>query len=166
MVDMFIKKYRIGFGRIEYLIWAFNCNQTGVKWTLTELSLTFSLVHNGLWKQHRIRCKTCPFVTEGTTSYTFFSTNEERRIWHHITSSSANLVYIIQCNKFNVQYIGETKRHLSDIFGEHRGACATKKGNTQHHIDQRNAVLNHRLYPSCPFYGQHRTRSFRTHWLK
>ena len=38
---------------------------------------------------HRNRCKTCPFITEGTTSYTFFSTNEQRRIRHHITCSSS-----------------------------------------------------------------------------
>ena len=38
---------------------------------------------------HSNRCKTCPFITEGTTSYTFFSTNEQRRIRHHITCSSS-----------------------------------------------------------------------------
>ena len=68
------------------------------------------------------RYKTCPSITEGTTSYAFFSTNEQRGIRHHITCSSSNLVYMIQCNKCNVQYIGEMKRHLSDRFGEHRRA--------------------------------------------
>ena len=71
---------------------------------------------------HRRRCKTCPFITEGTISYTFFSTNEQRRIRRHITCSSSNLVYMIQCNKCNVHCIGETKRHFSDRFGEHRRA--------------------------------------------
>ena len=61
-----------------------------------------------------------PFIAEGTTSYTFFSTNEQRRIRHHITCFSSNLVCMLQCNKCNVQYIGETKRHLSDRFDEHR----------------------------------------------
>ena len=32
---------------------------------------------------------------------------------------SSNLVCMLQCNKCNVQYIGETKRHLSDRFDEH-----------------------------------------------
>ena len=52
---------------------------------------------------HRNKCKTCPFIREGTTSYTFFSTKEQRDIRHHITCSSSNLVYMIQCNKCNAQ---------------------------------------------------------------
>ena len=36
---------------------------------------------------------------------------------------------MIQCNKCNVQYIGETKRHLSDRFGEQRHAIE-KHNNT------------------------------------
>ena len=50
---------------------------------------------SGAFSCHRNRCKTCPYITEGTTSYTFFSTNEQRRIRHHITCSSSNLVYMI-----------------------------------------------------------------------
>ena len=42
---------------------------------------------------------------------------------------------MIQCNKSNVQYIGETKRHLSDTESE--------KGSTQRHIDQTTAVSDH-----------------------
>ena len=62
-------------------------------------------------KLHEVknRCKTFPFITEGTTSYTFFSTNKQKCIRHHITCSSSSLVCMIQCNKCNVQYIGETK---------------------------------------------------------
>ena len=31
-----------------------------------------------------------------------------------------NLIYIIQCNRCDLQYIGETKRRLKDRFNEHR----------------------------------------------
>ena len=43
---------------------------------------------------NRRRCKTCRFIKEGTTSYTFFATNEQKGIRHHITCSSSNLVYM------------------------------------------------------------------------
>ena len=56
---------------------------------------------SGAFRCHRNRRKTCPFITEKTKSYTFFSTNEQRRIRHHITCSSSNLVYMIHCNKCN-----------------------------------------------------------------
>ena len=31
-----------------------------------------------------------------------------------------NLIYMIQCNRCHLQYIGETKRRLKDRFNEHR----------------------------------------------
>ena len=31
-----------------------------------------------------------------------------------------NVIYMIQCTKCNLQYIGETKRRLKDRFNEHR----------------------------------------------
>ena len=37
-----------------------------------------------------------------------------------ITCDTKNLIYIIQCNRCNLQYIGETKRRLKDRFNEHR----------------------------------------------
>ena len=33
-----------------------------------------------------------------------------------------NVIYMVQCNRCNLQYIGETKRHLKDRFNEHRRA--------------------------------------------
>ena len=99
----------------------------------------------GSFRCNRRRCKTCRFIKEGTTSYTFFATNEQKGIRHHITCSSSNLVYIIQCTKCKIQYIGETKRRLSDRFGEHRRAL--EKAITQRDIDQPTAVSDHFTLP-------------------
>ena len=38
----------------------------------------------GAFRCHRNSYKTCPFITEGTTSYTFLSTNEQRRTRHKL----------------------------------------------------------------------------------
>ena len=35
-------------------------------------------------------------------------------------AGTKNLIYMIQCNRCNLQYIGETKRRLKDRFNEHR----------------------------------------------
>ena len=53
---------------------------------------------------------------------------------------------MIQCNKCNVQYIGETKYHLSDRFSEHR--CAIEKAIAKQHIDQPTAVSDHFTLPA------------------
>ena len=54
-----------------------------------------------------------------------FSTNEERRIKDTLTCKSKNPIYFIECKKCATRnlpclYIGETKRHLHERFGEHR----------------------------------------------
>ncbi|CAH3162746.1 unnamed protein product [Porites lobata] len=85
-------------------------------------------------------CATCPYITNGLTSYTFYATGETRSITSHITCNTKNisnrlpnryfpencrwvpLIYMVQCNCCNLQYIGETKRRLKDRFNEHRRA--------------------------------------------
>ena len=74
-----------------------------------------------------------------------FPTNEQKGIRHHITCSSSNLVYMIQCTKCRIPYIGETKRRLSDRFGEHRRTV--EKAITQRDIDQPTAVSDHFTLP-------------------
>ena len=47
-------------------------------------------------------------------------TGETRSITSHINCSTKNVIYMIQCNRCNLQYIGETKRQLRQRFNEHR----------------------------------------------
>ena len=65
-------------------------------------------------------CATCPYISHRLTTYTFFSTGETRPIKSNLTCHTKNIIYIIQCNRCNLQYIGETKRRLKDRFNEHR----------------------------------------------
>ena len=65
-------------------------------------------------------CATCPYIFHGLTNYKFFSTGEMRSINFHITCETKNLIYMIQCNRCHLQFIGETKRRLKDRFNEHR----------------------------------------------
>ena len=39
-----------------------------------------------------------------------------------VTCNTRNVIYMVQCNRCNLQYIGETKRRLKDRFNEHRRA--------------------------------------------
>ena len=39
-----------------------------------------------------------------------------------MTCNTNNIIYMVQCTKCNLQYIGETKRRLKDRFNEHRRA--------------------------------------------
>ena len=65
-------------------------------------------------------CATCPYISHGLTNYTFFSTGQTHPIKSNLTCETKNLIYMIQCNRCNLQYIGETKRRVKDRFNEHR----------------------------------------------
>ena len=68
-------------------------------------------------------CATCPYVTNGLTHYTFFSTGTTRQIKSHIT---CNLIYMIQCNRCHLQYIGEAKNNVSKTDSTNIDAQSTK----------------------------------------
>ena len=65
-------------------------------------------------------CATCPYISHGLTNDTFFSTGQTHPIKSNLICETKNLIYMIQCNRCNLQYIGETKRRLKDRFNEHR----------------------------------------------
>ena len=48
-------------------------------------------------------CATCPYISHGLTTYTFFSTGETLPIESNLTCDTKNLIYIIQCNRCNLQ---------------------------------------------------------------
>ena len=48
-------------------------------------------------------CATCPYITNGLTSYTFYATGETRSITSHITCNTKNVIYMVQCNRCNLQ---------------------------------------------------------------
>jgi len=65
-------------------------------------------------------CRCEGYGLPGLTTYTFLYTGETRPIISNLTCYTKNLIYMIQCNRCNLQYIGETKRRLKDRFNEHR----------------------------------------------
>ena len=87
-------------------------------------------------------CATCPYISHGLTTYTFFSTGETRPIKFNVTCETKNLIYMIQCNRCNLQYIRETKRRLKDRFNEHRRTIDNPNNKSKPTTDAKNI--------SCP----------------
>ena len=75
---------------------------------------------SGIKKCNHPRCLTCSFLQEGQTNYIFFTTNEARKITDSISCHSKTLIYLIECKRCHLQYIGETKHQLSERFVGHR----------------------------------------------
>ena len=91
-----------------------------------------SRVTLGSFRCNSRNCTTCPYIEHGRTQYTFHSTGETYHIKSHITWTTFNVIYLIQCRLCNLQYIGETKRRLKDRFNEHRRPVLNPTSNYIH----------------------------------
>ena len=67
---------------------------------------------SGSFPCNKTSCTVCPFIEDGRNQYSFYSTGQTFQIKSHITCETSNVIYMIQCTKCNLQYIGETKRRL------------------------------------------------------
>ena len=74
---------------------------------------------SGSFRRNKTSCTVCPVIEDGRNQYTFYSTGQMFKIKSHITCETSKVIYMIQCTKCNLQYIGETKRCLKDRFNEH-----------------------------------------------
>ena len=76
------------------------------------------VVSNNHFPPGSFRCgqnsTSCPYITNGLTSYTFHATAETLSITSHITFNTKNVIYMV--HRCNLQYTGETKRRLTDRF--------------------------------------------------
>ena len=115
------------------------------KWTLfkSELSICPLVILNSYFFSqtrlyfivaYKLNNKTLPGVSknaiihaalpvhfkQGQANYSYTSTKKKRRIHDLLNCRSKNLTYLIECKKCGkLHYIGETKRHLQQRFGEH-----------------------------------------------
>ena len=60
------------------------------------------------------------FSPRGTNKLYFFNINKTLKITHSIFCYSKNLIYLIECRKCHLPYIGETKHRLNECFGKHQ----------------------------------------------
>ena len=97
----------------------------------------------GSFRCNKTNCTTCPFIEDGLNQYTFYSTGQTYQIKSHITCETSNVIYMIQCTKCNLQYIGETKRRLRPVPNVVLLPCRTQMNlPRQWHDDSTAAVSN------------------------
>ena len=65
------------------------------------------------------RCKTCPILLT-TKEFTSHSTGRKYTIRTSATCKSSNVIYLIQCKKCGLQYVGETGQALHCRMNNHR----------------------------------------------
>ena len=85
-------------------------------------------------KCKRRRCETCDFFVEGHTVCSSVTRRRHSLICNRdveVTCKTSNVVYLIECNKCHVQYVGESGQELSSRVSDHKTRLykhdATKK---------------------------------------
>ena len=89
-------------------------------------------------------CPICPFVKRGKqvkASATNYSVDLDRKF----TCQDKNVIYCIECDLCNSQYIGESERSLQERFSEHKGYVANHHLNkaTGNHFNLRGHQIHH-----------------------
>ena len=64
-------------------------------------------------------CTACPYVREGKNIK--INQNKTWKINRNVNCETSNIVYLIECQKCNERYIGETSRSLKSRLADHRG---------------------------------------------
>ena len=103
----------------------------------------------GSFRCNSRNCTNCPYIEHGRTRYTFHSTGETYHIKSHITCTTFNVIYMIQCRLCSLQYIGETKGHLKDRFNEHRRPVLNPTSNYIHTAVSEHFLSNNPSTPIC-----------------
>ena len=71
-------------------------------------------------------CKTCKIIKQDI-SFTSHTTGQTYRVRAAFTCKTRNVVYMIQCKKCGLQYVGETENPLHIRINGHRSDIRTKK---------------------------------------
>ena len=119
--DSLLKKYRI---MAAYKI-APNLKKILVRTAFGEKRPTAS--KNKFVKCTSVGCKMCIENSREIDNVRSRYGNKTFRINQRLNCNSTNVIYLINCKKCGIQYIGETSRSLKQRFNDHASNIATKK---------------------------------------
>ena len=84
-----------------------------------SIRLPENILHEGSRQCGRRRCKTCAHVRTGT-DFTSAATGKKFSARVSATCKTSNIIYLIQCRKCKMQYVGETENPLHLRMNGHR----------------------------------------------
>ena len=70
------------------------------------------------------KCVTCSYVLEGKE---ITNNNNKWKITKQVSCKTKNVIYMLQCEKCNKRYIGETEREFHERMKEHIGYARNMK---------------------------------------
>ena len=114
------------------------------------------------------KCVYCSYITTGDHVKATAS-NYHHQIIQEVNCTSSNVIYLITCQKCDIQYVGETDRKMKERFAEHQGYVRNKnlsKATGEHFnlpahklSDMRIRILE-QIFNKDPFYRKKREHMY------
>jgi hypothetical protein len=96
----------------------------------TNIDIPSTRNDNGCFKCNK-RCDFCKNFLNQSDNFRSCSTGHIYKIKQPITCTSANIIYLISCDKCKLQYVGSTSNQFKVRFRNHKSAMLTKKNNCE-----------------------------------
>ncbi|KAG9329610.1 hypothetical protein JZ751_003466 [Albula glossodonta] len=113
-------------------------------------------------------CICCKHIWRGHDQFQSTTTKQRYKITQHLTCKTPSVVYIIECKKCPVQYVGKTSTTLQRRFGDYRASIKR----CQHrpiadHFNQKSHTINDLIiYPIKQVCGYKALKKEQDHWIR
>ena len=115
---------------------------------------------HGMKKCRRSRCETCDFVKEGKFVKAS-ATSTSAPINAEVDCTTENYIYLVNCRKCNLQYVGKSSQMFSTRMGQHRNYVTKKQiekatgehfNSRGHRLSDFECTIIEKIYSKDPMY--------------
>ncbi|XP_036397443.1 nuclear GTPase SLIP-GC-like isoform X1 [Megalops cyprinoides] len=93
-------------------------------------AVAFAVQYGGTYACPSNRCNCCQHMRKNIDQFQCTFTKKSYKITSFLTCKTSSLIYIIECNKCQVQYVGKTSSSLQTRFRSHKASIVKKQFRT------------------------------------
>ncbi|XP_035274238.1 nuclear GTPase SLIP-GC-like isoform X3 [Anguilla anguilla] len=113
-------------------------------------------------------CRCCGHIWKGAVKFQSTATREHYNITQYLTCKTPSVIYIIQCKKCPVQYVGKTSTTLQRTVEEHRASITNQQRQpVPDHFNNNDHCLDHLIvYPIEQVNGSEALKERELYWIR
>ncbi|XP_035281912.1 uncharacterized protein LOC118231773 [Anguilla anguilla] len=113
-------------------------------------------------------CRCCRHIWKGAVKFQSTATGEHYNITQYLTCKTPSVIYIIQCKKCPVQYVGKTLTTLQRTVEEHRASITNQRRQpVPDHFNNNDHCLDHLIvYPIEQVNGSEALKERELYWIR
>ncbi|XP_064158050.1 nuclear GTPase SLIP-GC-like isoform X3 [Anguilla rostrata] len=113
-------------------------------------------------------CRCCRHIWKGAVKFQSTATRKHYNITQYLTCKTRSVIYIIQCKKCPVQYVGKTSTTLQRSVEEHRASITNQQRQpVPDHFNNNDHCLDHLIvYPIEQVNGSEALKERELYWIR